>query len=305
MYMEICIYTIKNQYNPTLNFKSNNEDWNVLGFDEGGQDKRDYIRKWHEENYLPYQSIYEKEGRMSEYQLKNLLAQFVRKPTALNNEKLAKISLYNLETLGNTNSARGAMVKGYELEKLSMLKDAGIRRIVSLMQCSELEKACKNLGLEYLYFDMNSNAPCMEDKQAIEQKSRLFWENIANIKDNEELERRVNYDIGSWRQKAEESIEKLIEFLQFMQKGNVYIGCACGTYRTDFAVMLNKLFSPLADYTCEMTDCLSNVGAIKNLFKNLTEAHKLKMGWSKSFEKQFLSRLSSIKQNIVVFFYKI
>ena len=80
-----------------------------------------------------------------------------------------------------------------------------------------------------------------------------------------------------------------------MQKDNVYLGCACGTYRTDFAVMLNKLFSPSADYPCKMSDYLSNAEAIKNLFKNLTETHKLKMGWSKSFEKQFLSQLSSIK----------
>ena len=163
------------------------------------------------------------------------------------------------------------------------------------MQCSELEKACKELSLEYLYFDINSKDPCMEDVQTIEQKSRLFWKSIANIKDNDELERRVNSDIGSWRQKADESIEKLIEFVQFMKKDNVYIGCACGTYRTDFAVMLNKLFSPSVDYACEMPDYLPNAGAIKNLFKNLTETHKLKMGWSKSFEKEFLSQLSSIK----------
>lgn len=244
---------------------------------------------------MPYQSIYEKEGRMSEYQLRNLLAQFTRKPMFLNNEKLSKIGLHNLETLGNTNSARGAMVKGYELEKLSMLKEAGIKRIVSLMKCSDLENACKELGLEYLYFDLNSKESCMEDKQTIEQKSKSFWKNIANIKDDEDLERRISYDVESWRQKSEKSIEKLVEFVQFMQKDNVYIGCACGTYRTDFAVILNKLFNPLADYSCESSDYLFSTESLRNLFKNLTETQKLKMGWSKSFEKQFLSHLCSIK----------
>lgn len=293
--MKIYCYNIKNQSDSVLSFKSNNEEWNVFGFDYGGQEKRDYIRKWREDNYMPYQSIYEKEGRMSEYQLRNLLAQFVRKPLVLNNEKLLKIGLYNLETLGNTNSARGAMVKGYELEKLAMLKDAGIKRIASLMQCSELEETCKELGLEYLYFDLNSNAPCMEDEHTIEQKSRSFWQNIANVKDEETLKLRINYDLEKWRQNSEKSIEKLVEFVRFMQKDNVYIGCACGTYRTDFAVLLNQLFNPLANYTCEMSNSLFNTDPCKNLFKNLTEVHKLKMGWSKSFEKQFLSRLGSIK----------
>ena len=142
---------------------------------------------------------------------------------------------------------------------------------------------------------MDSNEPCMENKQSIEQKSRLFWRSIANIKDKEELEIRVRADINNWEQKTRKSIEKLIEFVKFMQRGNVYIGCACGTYRTDYAVILNKLFNPLADYSYEMFDYICSAKSIENLYHNITDADKVKMGWTKAFDKYFLSKLCNIK----------
>lgn len=293
--MEISGLNNINQYSKKPSFRGYDNEWHVFGIDEGGQDKRDYIRKWHEENYIPYQSIYENERRLSEYELNNLLSQFIKPKIILSNEKMMNIGLANLEPLGNTNSAKGAMIKGYELEKLPMLKDAGIRRIVSLMVCPDLEKACKELGMEYLYFDMDSKAPCMENKQSVEQKSRLFWRNIANIKDEEELEIRVKSDINSWEQKSKKSIEKLVEFVKFMQKGNVYIGCACGTYRTDYAVILNKLFNPLADYSYEMYDYLCSTKSVENLYHNITGSDKIKMGWTNAFDKEFLSKLCKIK----------
>ena len=244
--------------------------------------------------YMPYQSVYEKEGRLSEHDLNRLIGKFIKKQPIINNDILAKIELFNLEPLNNTNSLRGAMIKGYELEKLPLLKSAGIRRIASLMKCPELEDECKKYNMEYLYFDIDKKSPCMESKQAIASKSRLFWGNIANIKDKIILENKVMCDVNIWSDKSRKSIDQFIDFIKFMQKDNVYIGCACGTYRTDFAVMLNSLFNPAANYDY-VSNVIDELQAVENLFHNLTESDKLKMGWSKAFDSQFLHRLNKLK----------
>ena len=80
-----------------------------------------------------------------------------------------------------------------------------------------------------------------------------------------------------------------------MQKDNVYLGCACGTYRTDLAVLLNSLFNPKANYNCNFPINKEHLKPIENLFNNLTPNDKLKLGWTKDYEKIFISKLNKLK----------
>ena len=89
-------------------FKQNNEP-HIFGFDdEISRSKRDYIREWHYKEYMPYQSIYEKEGRMSENQLKSLISDLVQKPLKVN-KKIYDIGLINLRSV-DKGIYRGAML---------------------------------------------------------------------------------------------------------------------------------------------------------------------------------------------------
>ena len=291
--MKIHNSIIFNQHKTNTAFKQN--EWNVFGTDKAGEEKRDYIRQWHYEHYMPYQSIYEKEKRLPEYELNSLLKQFNKKTTFLNNEALSRIGLYNLEQLGDSNSARGAMIRGYQTDKLDLLKEAGIQRIASLMKDSSLEEECKKRNIEYFYFDINQNDPCFEDKTSIENKSKSFWLNIANIKDENILKEYVKKDIESWEEKSGETIKKLIDFINFMQKDNVYIGCACGTYRTDFAVMLDSLFNPKAKHQFDLSSFTSPIKSLENLFINLKIKDKIRLGWERNFEEKFLSKINKLK----------
>ena len=286
-------YTI-NTFNNNPSFCGDSHEWKVFGIDEGGKEKREYIREWHDKNHIPYQSIYEREGRLSEYELSQLLGKLLRKGTVVNNEILNSIGLNNLEQLGDSNSYRGEMIKDYETEKLSMLKRAGIRCIVNLTNSPELEAKCNEFGVEYLHMNLKVDSPCMQDRQSIVTKSRRYWENIASIKDKATLESFVNRDIKNWSSKSRESIEELINFVKFMQKDNVYIWCACGTLRTDFAVLINSLFNPKANYDCSNYE-LYYLDSLKNLYTNLTESDKLKMGWTTVFDKQFMNRLNKLR----------
>ena len=274
-------------------FKQN--EWQVFGIDKSGEEKRNYIREWHYEYNIPYQSIYEKEQRLSEYELNRLLKQFNKKTTNLNNKALFQIGLYNLEQLGDSNSARGAMVRGYQTDKLDLLKDAGIQRIVSLMKDSDLEEECKKRNIEYFYFDINQTDCCFEDKASIVNKSKNFWINIANIKDENILKEYIEKDVVSWEEKSKETIKKLIAFINFMKKDNVYIGCACGTYRTDFAVMLDSLFNSKAKHHFDLSSFTSSLKSLENLLSNLTNIDKAKLGWVGDFEEKVLLKISKLK----------
>lgn len=70
--MKIYSTYTNNQFREKRCFKGNN-DWNIIGFDEAGKPIRDYIRLWREQNIMPYQSIYEQEPRLDEYQLNKLI----------------------------------------------------------------------------------------------------------------------------------------------------------------------------------------------------------------------------------------
>ena len=174
--MKVCALPSKNSIYNKPHFKKNDNNWRVFGYDEGGKKYRESIREWQSEYYTPYQSIYEKENIKSEYDLKQLLNQFHRKTGIVKNESIDKIGLENLEQLENSNSYRGAMIRGYDTNKISQLKDAGIKRIASLMKSPELENNCKEQGLEYLYYEMDLKDACFENIQGVENKSRAFWQ---------------------------------------------------------------------------------------------------------------------------------
>ena len=141
------INAITSQYKPQ--FKANN-DFHIFGFDdETSQAKREYIREWHDKQYMPYQSIYEKEGRKSEFELKLMINDLVQKPLKINNEKIFELDLQNLRKLQNS-IYRGAMVAPDELENVGKLHEAGIRTIIPIGSgYSELKDECEKFGIEY------------------------------------------------------------------------------------------------------------------------------------------------------------
>jgi len=294
--MKISALSLKNSICNVPIFKKNDDNWRVFGYDEGGSATRDYIRNWQTKNYIPYQDIYEKETIKSEYDLNQLLNQFHRKTGIVKNKSMTKIGLENLEQLENSNSYRGAMIRGYDTDKISQLKDAGIKRIASLMKSPELEKNCKEQGLEYLHYDLDFKDTCFENIQDIENKSRAFWQIFhKNNNDNNILETFVKKDIENWSTNTREPIERSIQFINYMQKDNIYLGCACGTYRTDLAVLLNSLFNPKANYNCSFPINKEHLKPMENLFNNLTHNDKLKLGWTKDYEKSFISKLNKLK----------
>lgn len=67
-----------NSYN-SCSFKSQNfDDANVFGYDDVSKMRREHIREHIYENAIPYQSIYERERRLEEFELKKLINSLLR-----------------------------------------------------------------------------------------------------------------------------------------------------------------------------------------------------------------------------------
>jgi len=288
------INAITSQYKPQ--FKANN-DFHIFGFDdETSQAKREYIREWHDKQFMPYQSIYEKEGRKSEFELKYLISDLVRKPVSVNNEKINKLGLSNLACEGKT-IYRGAMVECDKLEKVKKLHEAGIRRIIPIGSgFLSLQDECAKFGIEYLPIEFRREEKAFKNFNDVKKGAEKFARYIANFNE-EDVEKYMETDIRIWKKSSRIFIDNFTDYIQAMQKGNVYMGCEFGTYNTDTAVMFDYLFNPKMKHNTKISYYNKGfLNSAENLYHNLTDIDKLKMNWPKDFDKVFLERLSKLKK---------
>ena len=74
------------------------------------------------------------------------------------------------------------------------------------------------------------------------------------------------------------------------------MGCEFGRYNTDTAVMFDYLFNPKMKHGSGLNMYNDRfILCAKNLYENLTDTDKLKMGWTKDFEQTFHERLSKLE----------
>ncbi len=274
------------------NFKGNEEEWHVCGVDEGGQPMRNSIRKWQEEHYYtPYQRFYEKEkaGRMSEYELNKTINNLVSKPSKVNDSYMDNIGIHNLEEIYGHDSYRGAMIKTRELDKVKLLKKAGIKRIIDLTGNPNVKNECKKNGIDYLSIPMSKsfmgNIPAWETKEEV----------IKEHEDNGYTQKEITDSLNAWEKETRRYIDKFTTFIQMMQEEKVFIGCEFGTQITETALIFDYLFNPKAEHSIHPSVYTEyNVFYAGNLYRNLTDSDKAKMGWTKEFDEQFMPRYNKL-----------
>ncbi len=260
-------------------FKSQNPDGEfVLGYDdEISKMRRQHIREHYYDDIMPYQSIYEREKRLEEFELNKLIGSLLGKklntgassgeikqkpvnPNEINSELMYKLSVYNVKPIYGTNSWRGSTA--LKDSDLILLKKAGIKTVIPLSYGGVLEESCKKYDLNYLYFDSD-------------------FDMFSN-------------DAFKWKGCTNNFIDKFVKFIQTMQQDNVYVGCEFGTNRTDNMLMLNNFFNPYAKNTKTYINMLNScyVPSLQTFVQNMTQEHKNAMGWTKEFEKEVLAKIS-------------
>ena len=245
-------------------FKSNDD--NIIAYDdEISQERRKFIREIHEYETMPYYSIYENEPRLDEYEMHKLLNFFVNKPKKIDGDVMSELNIPNLHNISRSlrytpNIYRGATLYDAPDWVLEKLKDAGIKTIINLGDYGEsYEEKMKRAGFEYFDFD------------------------IRRMRD-----RHFN---------PKEKKDKLIEFIKTMQKEYIYMGCECGTYKTDAAVKFNNLFNPKVKIACKIysPEMISDIPDIaEDIYQNMTPEDKESIGWTPEFEENFRDKISQM-----------
>lgn len=289
-------------YNARITFKSRDyEDDGVLGYDDKpSQDVRQAIRDWQEVYYTPYQSLYEKECNLSEYQMNQLLGSLMKKPKEVDYNKVTGIPAYNVRPIDGTNETcyRGSTLAN-DSEALKTLKNAGIERIIDLVGYYHYEKRTDEAGLEYCCPKFG-RCGFVWDEEAFMDKEDFLWNETryytpADLKKNKKyIERRMkDFDNHSRR-----SVERFINYILTLQKGYYYIGCEYGTYKTDEYLLLNEYFNPKVDAGTPR-GAMFKLDKMLTLYKKLTPEDKKRMGWTKEFDENVPKRIqAAIDANI-------
>ena len=249
-----------------LAFKSNEND-NVIAYDdEISKSRRKYIREHYASWNIPYQSIYETEPMLEAYPLNQLISNLANKPKNIDSKSILNLPLCNVRNIGGTNRFQPNIYRGQTLFEapdycIESIKKAGINTVIDLVGYGEDYKNRINAkGMDYMYFDINSYYHS--------------YHSTSNLPKN--------------------YIENLIKFIKKIQEEYVYIACEYGTYKTDKAIMLNKIFNPkIGDKFCPISS-LSQIGIpinFINIYNKLTQADKINLGWDEKFEKYVISKI--------------
>lgn len=313
--------------NTSLNFCADNNA-KTFGYDDRiSQERRDFLREDILERSMPNYNILENNGRLEKYELKKLIStlcgqklnqdslidifkqfyhpnQNIKIPLSkkenvvVDYEMIESLPLYNLDIVSkNLNVYRGESLND-NLHALQVLKSAGLERIIDLIGYKTLKDDCAIAGLEYFVFPMNPYSFNQKIMFKTEEENKLACYNICRRYGYTENERNnyIKQMMTDWEKNKNAEIDEFVSFIQEMKKGNLYIGCEYGTQTTDNALMLNAFFNPMYVRTKKYVTSYNIIYTkkLEKLYKNLTQEHKERMGWSKEFEAGLVENLKAI-----------
>ena len=200
---------------------------------------------------------------------------------------IARIKALNIShfRLIDSNSIRGVTLANQKKEILKELRESGIETIIDLRAeanaDSDYAKDCCDNGLDYFNFKLKINMP-------------IFNMPLASKLSTEERDR-----------ENREFVERLPDFFELMNRGRYYMACLLGLHRTDLAVVLNYLVNPKEPksppilshmYIKDETNFTNKyIGAMKNLYKNITQKEKDILGLSDNFKEIFDARITKLR----------
>ena len=275
----------------SVSFNTSFKSSNVFGYgDEVSAKRREGMRQRIEDRELYNVDFFLKEGRKSEFEEKKMIESLTKKPKKLSYNDVRNIG-YNVEVYDwDRNIYRGACLKGNK-KALKTLKDAGVETVIDFLGYPNYEEECKKAGLNYfgMYVDNSFwQQPAFRDKKCyMEDKTMYMTPREIELSADYLKDCEKNFDIRS-----REFVDKFVSFIQTVQKGNLYMGCEYGTYRTDYITLLDMLFNPQRD---DEQECIDDIYfyAIE-LYDKLTPEDKAKMGWSEEFDKNFMPKIKEI-----------
>ena len=258
-------------------------------------DFRNELREHYYEKELPYHSIYEEQGRMTDYKFGNSVNSIEKTHKHVNKNEILSLPLNNVKRIdGFENSYRGQTLCFAKNKYLETIKNAGVDTVIDLVGYFDYDTKVNNAGLDYHLFkikDMYSSPACKSLKDYLNKNKRLLVEAKSEGMDID-IDLYLKRDKELFLNKTRDDINKFVGFINVMSKDNLYIGCEYGTRETDEALMWNSAFNPKNQDKPLNVDKMGLLSNMYNLYYNLLPEDKINMGWTKDTESKFIDRMT-------------
>lgn len=171
----------------------------------------------------------------------------------------------------------------YTPYRLKILKEKGLQCVIDLDGIDGYEQLCKDTGVEYncmpLFGDFCDN-PAFVTKDYYENK-------VLRILESYKFDTaKRDYDALS-----RDYIEKIKKFISVINRGNFYIGCNHGYYRTNFALLVNQTFNPEWNGDSALKPSAEEQKFLNEFYNKLTPEDKAELGFTENFENELMKKL--------------
>lgn len=194
------------------------------------------------------------------------------------------VFITNLQKIGQ-NSYRGATL-AKNLQYIELLKKSGINTVIDLVGYFDLENACKSNNIDYFRYpvsaDFWSNPMFMTNAELRENKiNELSKLGLSRDEFNTAMKK---YDF-SVKYERDIFMKNFINLIDKINTDSFYIGCEFGEYRTPNILSLNTFFNPHWKGKKVYPTSEFVYPKLKNMYINLKEEDKIRLGFTKGFEE--------------------
>ena len=288
--MQICKNTIN-----SFCFKSTSYNKEDAPYSDCPKDNRSSMSDHYYNEKLPYQSIYEEEGRMTDYQFGNFINGLGKQPANPSYDNILSLPLRNIKQIPNTNNSyRGQTLVAAKNECLKTMKNSGIKTIIDIIGYQGYEEKVRNAGLDFYQFKTKNiwNSSACDSLKKYQKKQECFFNGMKEDGFDIDVEESLEYTKNKFLTATREPIEQIINFINIMQNDNIYISCEYGTHETDEALFINEAFNPKLADEAVTAPTVEIITKLFNIYYNLTPEDKERMGWTKETNDKFMDRLA-------------
>lgn len=177
--------------------------------------------------------------------------------------------------------------QSHEPENYNIMRKAGIKTVVDLLGSPIFEKNIKQADLNYFPFptgqgDFFRKHLVFKNKEQYMQKRAYEYGKVNN---KEFFDMYLQIESEHFDSEVRNFVNMLIDYIDIVNNGEVYIGCAYATRNTNDALVLNNLFNTktqlLGGRPTEHKKAY-----FRALYDNLTKEDKEKLGITPEFEAE-------------------
>ena len=154
------------------------------------------------------------------------------------------IRIPNFYKLPN-NSYRGATLAGRD-DAVVLLTKTGIETVIDLEGYYSLEKACERNHFEYVKIPMNKGFwknPIFENREKLLDEKKQLLTTMGGFT-KQELKKELRKYSSELDMQRENFVKEFKKLINTVNRGNYYISCQLGDYRTPNMLALISLFNP-------------------------------------------------------------